>query len=126
MTNVMGKCCAATASAMNGMKRSMKNCRRDGDIVDQQKRIDDLTREIGAITVVKLDQRGSALDAQGAPAAKAMEEAVMERYRGILDAREAIDASEQSKELRRAVCPVCGQKTLAGMRYCGCCGAEIG
>ena len=71
MSNVMGKCCAMTASAMNGMKRSASNCRKDGNIVDQQKRINDLTMEIGRLTVRKLDEGQTA------------EEPVLERYRRI-------------------------------------------
>ena len=113
MSNVMGKCCAMTASAMNGMKRSASNCRKDGNIADQQKRINDLTMEIGRLTVRKLDEGQTA------------EEPVLERYRQIIEAREEIAANEQAKDVRQVVCPVCGEKTISGMRYCGRCGAEL-
>ena len=113
MTKLMGKCGAGMASAWNGMKRTAGNTKQDGRIVDAEKKIERLTVEIGHLTIHKLDA-----------GMKATED-ITERYNAILEARKEIKAAEGDKEHTKVVCPHCGKKFTAGMRFCGFCGKEI-
>lgn len=112
--NWMGKTCASMASAVNGVKNSAGNTVRDGQITDARREVDRLTREIGNLTVHKLDAGMKATDD------------IHERYVAILAAREKMRTAEQAKTVRWAVCPHCGEKTIAGMRFCGVCGKALG
>ena len=56
MSKLMGKCGAGIASAWNGMKRTAGNTKQDGKIADAESEIARMTREIGNLTVLKLDE----------------------------------------------------------------------
>ena len=109
----MGKCIAGMASATNCMKRGAHNAQQDGKIVDLENRITALTMEIGNLTLLQLD------------AGLGANEPIMERYEEIRLAREAIETAEGAKQVKSVVCPHCGAKTSAGMRYCGVCGTLL-
>ena len=113
MSRFFGKCGAGMASAANSMKRSATNTKQDGKIAGAEKSIASLTREIGNLTVIMLDGN------------KTVGADIMERYKAILEARKSIKEAEAEKVYVKTVCPVCGKKTAAGMRYCGCCGNLI-
>ena len=113
VSRMIGKCGAEMASATNSMKRSVANTKQDGKIVDAEKTISTMTREIGNLTVIMLDG-----DRTVGPDIK-------ERYEAIVQAREVIREAEGRKDYRKTVCPVCGKKTTAGMHYCGWCGSLI-
>ena len=109
----MGKCLAGMASAANGMRRGAHNVRQDGKIVDLENRISTLTMEIGNLTLLQLD------------AGIGANEPIMERYEEIRQAREAIETAEGAKQVSKIVCPHCGARTTAGMRFCGVCGTPL-
>lgn len=113
MSKIMGKCGAGMASAWNGMKRTAGNTKQDGKIADAESRIAQLTSEIGNLTVIKLD------------AGMQPSEEVAERYNAILEARKEIEAAKAEKNIAKAVCPHCGKRTTAGMKFCGHCGQEL-
>lgn len=104
-------------AGMSGIARSMKNgadnCKLDGKIADQQKKIKVLTKEIGNLVLLRLE------------AGDEMSPEIMERYQAILEAKEEIETLEKDRKVTRIVCPDCGAKTSANMKYCGKCGAEI-
>ena len=112
-TNIWGKMVSGTAGAAVGMKRAAHNAKQDGKVEDARKHISALTYEIGRLTVCGMD-RGTAFEGP-----------VAERYRKIQEAREEIRAFEAEKQRTKAVCPRCGEKVIAGMRYCGACGEEL-
>ena len=101
----------AVSDTIRGLKNAVTNCKLDGQIADEEKNIAALTREIGTLTVHKLDD-----GAEMAPE-------IMERYAAIQTARSSIKNSSAEKKADKAVCPKCGTKTMAGMRFCGSCGA---
>ena len=113
MSKWMGKCGAGIASAWNGMKRTAGNTKQDGKIADAESEIARMTREIGNLTVLKLDE---GLD---------LGEEVQERYDAIRAAREMIAAAEADKKHTRVTCPHCGHRTSAKMRFCGVCGKKL-
>jgi predicted amidophosphoribosyltransferase len=49
----------------------------------------------------------------------------MERYSAIQEARNEIAELEKGKDGDVSLCPKCGAKISAGMKYCGKCGAEL-
>jgi len=81
--------------------------------MQQGKEIHDLTVEIGRLTVMSLDKK------------KNLGPEILERYDAICAARVAIADAEKQRVNAKIVCPKCGKKTTAGMRYCGFCGAKI-
>ena len=113
MTKILGRAGAGMASAGNSMKRTAANTKLDGKIVDAEKTISAMTREIGNLTVIMLDG-----DRTVGPDIK-------ERYEAIVAARKLIAETEGQKEYRKVLCPHCGKKTTAGMHYCGWCGNLI-
>lgn len=104
-------------AGMSGFAKAMKNgtdnCRLDGRIAEQQKKIKMLTKEIGNLALVRLE------------AGDEMCPEIMERYVAIKEAREAIAMLEKDRKVTKAVCPSCGAKTSADMQYCGKCGANM-
>ncbi len=102
---------------MSNIARSMKNgvdnCKIEGKIAEQQMKIKSLTKEIGNLAVIRLDEGDE------------MSPEIMERYQAIKDAREAIDNLKQEKKYSKVTCPNCGEKTSAEMNYCGKCGANL-
>ena len=113
VSRFFGKCGAGMASAANSMKRSAANTKQDGKIVDAEKTVRRMTREIGNLTVLMLDGN------------RTVGPDIMERYDAILAARKVIREAESEKVYDHVVCPKCGKRTSAGMRYCGVCGSLL-
>lgn len=95
------------------MKNGVDNCKLDGKIVEQQKKIKELIKEVGNLAVVRLD------------AGDHMSPEIMERYTAIKEAEEKISELEKKRKVSGAVCPNCGAKTSIAMRYCGKCGSNM-
>lgn len=93
------------------MKNGVDNCKVDGKIAEQQKRIKVLTREIGNLALVRLE------------AGDEMCPEIMERYSAIKEAKEMITTLEKEKKRTTIVCQECGAKTSVDMKYCGVCGS---
>ena len=77
---------AGMAKFAKSMKNSVDNCKVDSKIVEQQKKIKVLTREIGNLAVVKLE------------AGDEMCPEIMERYAVIKEAKEMIATLEKEKK----------------------------
>lgn len=108
--DVAGTINAGMAKATRCMRNSVDNCKADGKIAEQQKKIKVLTREIGNLALVRLE------------AGDEMCPEIMERYEAIKEAKEAIAALENGKKKTTVVCQECGAKTSINMKYCGVCG----
>lgn len=102
---------AAASGVVRSLKNAAVNCKMDGQIANEEKTIEDLTLEIGTLSLRKLDGGAE------------MTPEIMERYAAIQAARSNIHTSTESKKTEKAVCPKCGAKTAKSMRYCGSCGA---
>ena len=111
--NITSKVNAGMANVAKSVKNSVDNCKLDGKIAEQQKKIKLLTREIGNLAVVRLE------------AGEEMCPEIMERYSAIKEAKEMISTLEKEKILTTVVCPKCGTKTSVDMKYCGMCGASM-
>lgn len=111
--NFTGKLNAAMTSFTLNMKNGVDNCKLDGKIAEQQRKIKELIKEIGNLAVVRLE------------AGDEMSPEIMERYAAIEEAKEIISAIEKEKKVSSTVCPSCGTKTSIGMKYCGKCGANM-
>ncbi|MGN0377312.1 MAG: zinc-ribbon domain-containing protein [Suilimivivens sp.] len=111
--NFTGKLNAKMASFAESMKNGADNCKLDGKIAQQQKKIRELLKEIGNLAVVRLE------------AGDEMSPEIMERYSAIKEAKEKISELEKERKISSAVCPSCGAKTSVGMKYCGKCGANM-
>lgn len=102
---------------MSNIKRSVKNgvdnCKLEGKIAEQQMKIKTMTKEIGNLVVLKLDE------------GEEMCPEIMERYDAIIEAREKIEEFKGQKKTTKVVCPSCGEKTSADMNYCGKCGESL-
>jgi len=108
-----GKFQAGMSHVARGMKNGAENYKLNGKIAEQEKRIKQLTREIGNLTIVRLE------------AGDEMCPEIMERYQAIKEAKEVITELEQERKVTKAVCPCCGAKTSIDMKYCGQCGASM-
>ena len=95
------------------MKNGVDNCKIEGKIAEQQLKIKSLTKEIGNLAVLRLDERDE------------MSPEIMERYEAIKVARETIEKLKGEKKYSKVECPNCGEKTSAEMNYCGKCGANL-
>lgn len=102
---------AGMAKFAKSMKNGVDNCKVDGKIAEQQKKIKVLTREIGNLALVKLE------------AGDEMCPEIMERYSAIKEAKEMITTLEKEKKRTTIVCQECGAKTSVDMKYCGVCGS---
>lgn len=111
--SVTGKLNAGMSKFTRGMKNGVANCKVDGKIAEQQKKIKALTKEIGNLTLVRLR------------AGDEMCPEIMERYEAIQEAEERIDKLENSKTTTKITCASCGTKNDAEMNYCGKCGVSI-
>lgn len=111
--NFTGKLNAGMASFAQSMKNGTDNCKLDGQIAEQQRKIKGLVKEIGNLAVVRLE------------AGDEMSPEIMERYSAIKEAREKISELEKERKVSCAVCPSCGAKTSIDMKYCGKCGAKM-
>jgi ribosomal protein L37AE/L43A len=101
------------ATVASTVKSGVDTCLQEGKILDKKKKIRKLTKEIGKLTVLRLD------DGEG------MAPEIMERYSAILEARREIEEIESGNDSSVVVCPKCGAKVADGMSFCGNCGAEI-
>lgn len=108
-----GKLNAGMASFAQSMKNGADNCKLDGEIAKQQRKIKELIKEIGNLAVVRLE------------AGDEMSPEIMERYTAVKEAKEKISELEKERKISSAVCPSCGAKTSIGMKYCGKCGANM-
>lgn len=113
MANVMSKAAAGMAAAGHAMKRGVSNTKQEGKVVDLQKQARKLTFEVGVLTVLHMDDGRDV----SAP--------VGERYEAILALRDQITEAKAAEQHVTTVCPHCGEKTVAGMKYCGHCGKEL-
>ena len=104
---------AGMANLAKSMKNGVDNCKVDGKISEQQKKIKLLTREIGNLALVRLE------------AGDEMCPEIMERYVAVKEAKEQISVLEKEKKKSTVVCRECGAKTSADMKYCGECGAKL-
>ncbi len=111
--DIAGKMNAGMSSFAKSMKNGVHNCKVDGKITEQQKRIKLLTREIGNLTLLKLE------------AGESMSPEIMERYAAIKEAKEAIQTFENERQKTVVICPKCGAKTSVEMKYCGACGVNL-
>lgn len=110
---IMGTLSAGMASMKKGMQSGVDSCKLEGKIAEQQKLIKKLTKEIGNLTIVRLE------------AGDEMCSEIMERFQAIKEAKAEIEALEKGRKIVKIVCPSCGAKTSAKMNYCGKCGAEL-
>ncbi|MBQ9926801.1 MAG: zinc ribbon domain-containing protein [Lachnospiraceae bacterium] len=104
---------AGMAKFTKSMKNGVDNCKADGKIAEQQKKIKVLTKEIGNLTLVRLE------------AGEEMCPEIMERYSAIKEAEEVISTLKREKIKTTVVCQKCGAKTSADMKYCGACGTSL-
>jgi hypothetical protein len=111
--SITGKMNAGMAAFARSMKTGTANCRLDGKIAEQEKKIKILTKEIGNLALVRLEEGDT------------MSPEIMERYSAIQKARKEIADLEKEKSVSDAKCPSCGAKTSADMKYCGKCGAAM-
>lgn len=111
--NFTGKLNAGMTNFAQSMKNGADNCKLDGKIVEQQKKIKELIREIGNLALVRLE------------AGDEMCPEIMERYIAIKEAKEQITELEKERKVSGTVCPECGIKTSVGMKYCGNCGFDM-
>jgi predicted Zn-ribbon and HTH transcriptional regulator len=111
--SITGKMNAGMAGFARSMKKGTANCRLDGKIAEQEKKIKILTKEIGNLALVRLEEGDT------------MSPEIMERYSAIQKARKEIADLEKEKSVSDAKCPSCGAKTSADMKYCGKCGAAM-
>ena len=108
--NVTGTIHAGMTKMARGMRNGVDNYKLDGKIAEQQKKVKDLTREIGNLALVRLE------------AGDEMCPEIMERYEVIKDAKEEIVVLQSEKKKSTVVCKECGAKTFIDMKYCGVCG----
>ncbi len=111
--NFTGKLNVGVAKVRKQMKNGIDNCKLDGQIVEQQKKIKLLTKEIGTLALLQLE------------AGDEMCPEIMERYAVIQKAKEMIVALEEEKKRTTIICPNCGVKTSIDMKYCGACGKSL-
>lgn len=109
--NVTGTINAGMAKAARCIRNGVDNCKTNGKIAEQKKIIKALTREIGNLTIVRLE------------AGEEMCPEIMERYNAIKAAKEEIDVLEGGKKKSSVICQQCGAKTSIDMKYCGACGS---
>ena len=111
--NFTGTVNAGMAKFTKNMKDGMDNCKLDGKIAEQQKKIKVLTKEIGNLALIRLE------------AGDEMCPEIMERYAAIREAKEIIAELENGKTKNVVICHECGAKTSVGMKYCGVCGSSL-
>lgn len=113
MSKLIGKMSAGFGYTMRGMKSASVNCKVDGEVCEKEKEIRELTAEIGNLAVKSLDKKQN------------LGPEILERYDAICAARAAILEAKKNRITSKVICPHCGAKTMAGMRYCGHCGKKL-
>lgn len=109
--NITGTINAGMTKMASSMRNGVDNCKVDGKIAEQQKKIKDLTREIGNLALVRLE------------AGDEMSPEIMERYEVIKAAKAEIENLQGGKKKPTVICQECGAKTSVDMKYCGVCGS---
>lgn len=110
---IVGAFSSSVASMKKGVKNGVDSCKLEGKIAEQQKKIKTLTKEIGNLTIVRLE------------AGDEMRPEIMERFHAIQEAKAEIESLEKGRKIVKVVCSDCGTKTSAKMNYCGKCGAAL-
>ena len=108
--DITGTINAGMSKMARSMRNGVDNCKTDGKIAEKQKLIKSLTREIGNLTLVRLE------------AGDEMSPEIMERYEAIKLAKEEIVVLGSGKKKSAVICQECGNKTSVDMKYCGVCG----
>ena len=98
--NFTGKLNAGMSNFAQSMRNGADNCKLDGKIAEQQKKIKILTKEIGNLVLVRLE------------AGDEMCPEIMERYEAIKEAGKEIEMLEKNRKITKVVCPSCGLKHL--------------
>lgn len=112
--NLMDSLNAGVNSAMKAYKNGTENYKVKAAIAEQERIIEKMTKEIGNLVVIDLDN-GTELSP-----------AVMERHAAIKEARNIISEIKIEKsEVIKKVCPSCGRKSTSEMDYCGHCGTKL-
>ena len=111
--NITGTVNAGMRKMAGNMKNGVNNCKVDGKIAEQQKRIKMLTKEIGNLALIRLE------------AGDEMSPEIMERYEAIKEAKEEIAVLNSEKKKTNVICPKCSAKISIDMMYCGMCGAQL-
>ena len=108
--DVTGMINAGMIKATRCMRNGVDNCKTDGKIAEQQRKIKVLTKEIGNLALVRLE------------AGDEMSPEIMERFEAIKAAKEEISVLKAGKKKSTVICQECGAKTSVDMKYCGVCG----
>lgn len=111
--NITGTINAGITKMTGCMKNGVNNCKVDGKIAEQQKKIKTLAREIGNLALIRLE------------AGDEMSPEIMERYEAIKVAKEEITVLNNEKKKTNVICQKCATKTSINMKYCGMCGAQL-
>lgn len=109
--DIIGTVNAGMTKMVRSMRDGVDNCKSDGKIAEQQKKIKRLTGEIGNLVLIRLE------------AGDEMSPEIMERYEAIKADKEEITVLENGKKKTTVICQECGSKTSADMKYCGTCGS---
>ena len=111
--NIAGKLNAEWSHFARQVKNSTENCKLDGKITEQEKKIKGLTKEIGNLVLIRLE------------AGDEMSPEIMERYNAILEAKTTIEELQKERKTTKIICLSCGTKTSVNMKYCGKCGTKL-
>ena len=111
--DVTGTINAGMSKMIRGMKKSVDNCKINGMVVEKQKMIKSLTKEIGNLALIRLE------------AGDEMSPEIMERYEAIKEAKEEIAVLNSEKKKTNVICPKCSAKISIDMMYCGMCGVQL-
>lgn len=109
----VGKFNAGMTSMARGMKNGADNCKLEGKVAEQEKLIKNMTKEIGTLVLIRLE------------AGEQMSPGIMERFEMIQNAKAEIELIKKERKVTKVVCPHCGEKTSADMKYCGHCGCSL-
>ena len=104
---------AGFESVKKGMQDGADNYKIEGKIIEQKKEIKRLTKEIGTLTILRLE------------AGDEMCPEIMERFDAIKAAQAEIEVLENSRKTSKLVCPGCGAKNSKRMKFCGQCGTAL-
>ena len=104
---------AGFESIKKGMRDGADNYKIEGKIIEQKKEIKRLTKEIGTLTILRLE------------AGDEMCPEIMERFDAIKAAQAEIEVLENSIKTSKLVCPRCGAKNSNRMNFCGQCGTAL-
>ena len=104
---------AGFESVKKGMQDGADNYKIEGKIIEQKKEIKRLTKEIGTLTILRLE------------AGDEMCPEIMERFDAIKAAQAEIEVLENSRKTAKLICPGCGAKNSKRMKFCGQCGTAL-